>query len=177
LSSSLEVWGKTLSDVWNGAIEWWKSLGLPALGAPAETKVGQGPLTIQGVLKNPDGSLITNAKLTLKTMGEYPTFLGSGTSGPDGRYSFAGVPTVNFSLEIEEPGKTKRVGYISTVAKIQGVRIFQGMIVPSDLTVEYPQAPSVSYGVGFMPSEPESKLPAYAPYVGVPPTKAKKFFA
>jgi len=167
LTSSLEEWGKAITD-------WWNNLTMPT--AQRSTQLGQGPLTLEGTLRNPDGSLITNAKLTLKTMGEYPTFIGSGTSGPDGKYSFVGVPTVNFSLEIEEPGKTKRVGYINTVAKIQGVRIFQGMVVPSDLTVEYPQAPSVSYGVGFMPTA-EYKPPVYPPYVGVAPTEAKKFFA
>jgi len=162
-------WGKAITD-------WWNKLTMPVAKPSAPTQLGQGPLTLQGVLRNPDGSLITNAKLTLKTM-ETGTFLGLGTSGADGKYCFAGVPTVNFSLEIEEPGKTKRVGYINTVAKIQGVRIFQGMVVPSDLTVEYPQAPAVSYGVGFMPPTPEYKPVVSAPYVGVPPTKAERIYA
>jgi hypothetical protein len=78
---------------------------------------------------------------------------------------------------VEEPGKTKRTSYINIVDRIQGVRIFQGLTVPADLTVEYPQAPAIAYGVEFMPPEPVSKPPIYAPYVGVPPTKAKKFFA
>jgi len=163
-------WGKAITD-------WWNKLTMPVAKPSTVSQLSQGPLTLQGVLRNPDGSPITNAKLTLKTMTEYPTFIGSGTSGPDGKYCFVGVPTTNFSLEIEEPGKTKRVGYIDTVAKIQEVRIFQGMVVPSDLTVEYPEAPSVSYGVGFMPPEPEYKKVEYAPYVGVAPTEAKKFFA
>jgi hypothetical protein len=84
---------------------------------------------------------------------------------------------MNFSLEIEEPGKVKRVGYLNVVNKIQGVPIYQGVTVPADLTVEYPKAPSVAYGVGFMPPTPEYKKVAPAPYVGVAPTEAKKFFA
>jgi len=161
-------WGKAITD-------WWNNLTMPT--AQRSTQLGQGPLTLQGTLRNPDGSPISNAKLTLKTRGEYPTFLGSGTSDSEGRYSFAGVPTENLSLEIEEPGKTKRVGYINVPDRIQGVRIFQGLTVPADLTVEYPQAPTARYGVEFMPPEPEYKKVEYAPYVGVAPTEAKKFFA
>jgi hypothetical protein len=101
----------------------------------------------------------------------------TGTSGPDGKYAFAGVPTTNFSLEIEEPGKVNRTGYINIVDRIQGIQIYQGLTVPADLTVEYPKAPTARYGVEFMPPVAEYKLVAPAPYRGVPPTEAKRIFA
>lgn len=84
---------------------------------------------------------------------------------------------MNFSLDVEEPGKVKRVGYINVVDRTQGIQIYEGLTVPSDLTVEYPQTPTVAYGVEFMPPTPEYKKVAPAPYVGVAPTEAKKFFA
>jgi len=37
-------------------------------------------------------------------------------SSGEGKYRFIGVPTTNFSLEVEEPGKVKRTGYINTAA-------------------------------------------------------------
>ena len=98
-------------------------------------------------------------------------------SSGEGKYRFVGVPKINFNLEIEEPGKVKRIGYINIVDRIQGVRIYQGLHVPVDLTVEYPQAPAVAYGVGFMPPVAEYKKVTPAPYVGVPAKKAKKIFA
>jgi len=67
--------------------------------------------------------------------------------------------------------------YINVIDRIQGVRVYEGLNVPADLTVEYPQAPAARYGVGFMPPTPEYKKVAPAPYVGVAPTEAKKFFA
>jgi len=98
-------------------------------------------------------------------------------SSGEGKYRFIGVPTTNFNLEVEEPGKWKRTGYINVIDRIQGVRVYQGLNVPADLTVEYPQAPAVAYGVEFMPPTPESKLIVYAPYVPVPATKAKRISA
>lgn len=176
MSSSLEEWGKTLSDMWNGALGFWKSLGLPALGAPAETKVGQGPLTLQGTLRNPDGSPIANAKLTLKTK-DIGTFLGTGTSSPEGKYCFVGVPTTNLTLEVEEPGKIKRTGYVDIRSRIyQGVVIREGLVMPIDVTVPYPEAPSVTYKV-IPPPSPEYKPPVYPPYMGVAPTKPKQIYA
>lgn len=101
----------------------------------------------------------------------------TGASSDEGKYGFVGVPQINFNLEVEEPGKTKRVGYLNVVDRIQGVRIFQGLVVPSDLTVAFPEAPSVTYGVEFMPPTPEIKKVAPAPYVGTPPKKTERIFA
>jgi hypothetical protein len=84
---------------------------------------------------------------------------------------------VNFSLDVEEPGKVKRVGYINVVDRTQGVRVYEGVTVPADLTVEYPQAPAARYGVEFMPPTPEYKKVTPAPYVPVAPTEAKRFYA
>jgi len=98
-------------------------------------------------------------------------------SSGEGKYRFVGAPQINFNLEVEEPGKFKRTAYISVIDRIQGVRVYEGLTVPADLTVEYPQAPAIAYGVEFMPPTPESKKVAPAPYVGVAPTKAKRIFA
>jgi hypothetical protein len=84
---------------------------------------------------------------------------------------------VNFSLDVEEPGKVKRVGYINVVDRTQGIQIYEGLTVPSDLTVAFPEAPAARYGVEFMPPVAEIKKVAPAPYVGVAPTKAKRIFA
>jgi hypothetical protein len=84
---------------------------------------------------------------------------------------------MNYNLIIEEPGKFRRYSYISVPSRIQGVAVYPGLVVPFDLTVPLPQAPAVTYGIATMPPIPEYKRVAYAPYVGVPPTKAKRIFA
>jgi len=98
-------------------------------------------------------------------------------SSGEGKYRFVGVPKINFNLEVEEPGKVKRTGYINVVDRIQGISIYQGLTVPADLTVEYPKAPSAAYWVGFMPPKPEFKMVMAAPYVPVPAQKATRIFA
>lgn len=67
--------------------------------------------SVSGVLRNPDGSVIPNAKLTLKDMHFYKVFA-TGVSTSEGKYCFVGVPGMGFSLEVEEPGKVKRIAFI-----------------------------------------------------------------
>jgi len=101
----------------------------------------------------------------------------TGASSDEGKYRFVGVPTTNFNLEVEETGKFKRSTYIDVIKRIEGVRVYQGLNVPVNLTVEYPQAPAVAYGVEFMPPTLEYRKVTPAPYMGVAPTKAKRIFA
>jgi len=97
-------------------------------------------------------------------------------SSGEGKYRFVGVPKINFNLEVEEPGKFKRSTYIDVISRLEGVPVQPGLVVPAELTVAYPPAPTVTYKV-IPPPAPEYKRVVPAPYVGVPAQKPKRIFA
>ena len=168
MSSVLEEWGKVFGSAFLGLSSWWSSLVAPVLGVP-EIKVGEGPFTVSGTLRNPDGSVIPNAKLTLKDMHFY-NVLATGTSSSEGKYCFTGVPRMNLLLEVEEPGKVKRETSIGLVPKVDGVPVTRGMVVPFDLTVPYVEAPPITYKIT-APPVPEYKPLEYPAYVSLPERK------
>lgn len=176
MSSALEDWRKVLGDAFTGLSSWWNSLVAPVLGAPTETRVGTGPLTLEGTLRNPDGSVIPNAKLTLRNTRYKELVLGTGVSSSEGKYRFIGAPRTNFILDVEEPGKWKRTVFIDIIKRIEGIPVQPGMVVPVDLTVAFPELPTVTFKVA-PPPMPEYKRVEIPPYKPEPERIAKVIYA
>jgi len=169
LSSALEEWGKIFGNAYLGLSSAWDGFIGLVLGRATEVKVGEGPLVLEGTLRDPDGNPIRNAKLTLRNARYRDLVLGESFSSSEGKYRFTGFPLSNCILDVEEPGKYVRTVYIDIVEEVTGRVTYPGKVWPMDLTVPHLEAPQVTYKIT-PPAMPEYKPrpkepPRIEPYV------------
>ena len=61
----------------------------------------------------------------------------------------------------------KAVRAINVIKRIEGIPIQPSLVVPTELTVAFPELPTVTYGIQAMPPIPEAKRVEYPAYKGV----------
>src|SRR5262245_41086920 len=108
----------------------------PVLATPQET------VTIAGVVRSPSGSAITEARVTVLDALRLP--VKSAVTGPDGRFTIAGLPHGRYILSVDTPGfeRNERV-------------ILLGEEAPAELVIDLPAGGTERVVVTAAPGVPQ----------------------